>query len=500
MRGENKSFTNKDLFSDSGGFPKRSELQEVAETLFSKRCIRMIQSRKKLSKLLVDTFVGLVFSFFMFIIFPQFNFTGRFVSAAIVFFVIATLSSMVIREIWRRQEYKVFQLGDARLMRRFVERLRFSYTVEDLIDSIQSVLEHDADCSVLYVNSENTYVIYNSPTRVATDPATLEVLNRNFPETWSEGFYLIDENLGLVSDFNSARGFFLVYGKLHFYVLCRYMKVFEESVFDSVLYEFINFQKRTKTITQLTAISELSKEWDMVAETQMSFLPQKMPEIPHLDIASYFRPLVNVSGDFYDVIPIDENRTFFLLGDVSGKGLASALIMGVIVNTVKIIENKEDLPGVVRAIDTAIKSMHLQDKYSVLFIGIIDTKAMRIRYVNASMADPIIITRAPDGYKIKPLQSTCSLVGIIELDDIVQEEVPLYRGDVVLMASDGVSEVMDESGVELGDTELYLNTIKNSAHKDSKHFINDIADLVLSYNGDKKLRDDVTMLVAKIEE
>ncbi len=460
----------------------------------------MIQSRKRLSKLAIDAFVGLVFSYFMFILYPEFDFVGQFVCSAIVFFIAATVASLVTREIWARQEHSVFGVGDTRLLVRFVDRLRFSYTIEDLIDSIQTVLEHDADSSVLYVNAENSYVIYNSTTRIATDPDTLEVLSRNFPETWPEGFYLIDEELGLVSDFKRARGFFLVYGKLHFYVMCRYMKVFEESVFASLQYEFANFQKRTKTITQLTAISELAKEWDMVAETQMSFLPQTMPEIPKLDIASYFRPLVNVSGDFYDVIPLDENRTFFLLGDVSGKGLASALIMGVIINTVKIIENKEDLPAVVRAIDTAIKSMHLQDKYAVLFIGIVDTKAMKIRYVNASMADPIIITRAPDGYKIKPLGSSCSLVGIIDLDEIVQAEMPLYRGDVILMASDGVSEVMDDSGVELGDTELYMNTVKNSAHKSAKHFVTDIADLVLSYNGDKKLRDDVTMLVAKVEE
>ena len=460
----------------------------------------MIQSRKKMSLMAIDTAVGFVFSFFMFLIIPQFSFLGRFVSASIVFLVAAISSSILTKAVWHRLERDVFEVSDTRLMVRFVDRLRFSYTVEDLIDSIQTVLEHEADSSVLYVNTENSYVIYNSPTRIATDPATLEILNRNFPETWSEGFYLIDESLGLVSSFEHARGFFLVSGKLHFYVLCRYMKVFDESVFQSMEYEFANFLKRTKTITELSAISELSKEWDMVAQTQMSFLPQEMPSIKGLDVAAYFRPLVNVSGDYYDVIPLDEHRTFFLLGDVSGKGLASALIMGVIVNTVKIIENKEDLPGVIRAIDTAIKSMHLQDKYSVLFIGIIDTQSMKIRYVNASMADPIIITRAPDGYKIKPLQSTCSLIGIIDLDEIVQEEMPLYRGDVVLMASDGVSEVMNSEGVELGDTELYMNTVKNSAHKAARHFIGDIADLVLEYNGDKKLRDDVTMLVAKVEE
>ena len=67
------------------------------------------------------------------------------------------------------------------------------------------------------------------------------------------------------------------------------------------------------------------------------------------------------------------------------------------------------------------------------------------------------------------------------------------------MASDGVSEVMDESGEELGNTELYANTLMTSATKSAPKIIDDIADLVLTYNGNKKLRDDVTMLVAKIE-
>ncbi len=135
-----------------------------------------------------------------------------------------------------------------------------------------------------------------------------------------------------------------------------------------------------------------------------------------------------------------------------------------------------------------------------MFIGIIDTKKMNIRYINASMSDPIIVTKAPNGYRIKPLTSNCSLIGIIDLEDIHVDEQRLFRGDLILMASDGVSEVMDDEGIELGNTELYMNTIKNSAYKSAHHIVNDIANLVLEYNGDKKLRDDVTMLVVKIED
>lgn len=460
----------------------------------------MIQSQKRIAKIAIDGLIGLVFAFFMFIIMPEFAFWGRFVSAAVVFAVAALASSLLTAEVWRKLEKLVFEVRDTRHMVRFVDRLRFCYTLDDLMESIQTVLEHEADCSVLYINAENNYVIYNSPTRIATDPKTLEVLSRNFNASWPEGFYLIDDELGLVSDFRKARGFFLIYEKLHFYVMCRYMRVFEATIFDTMLHEFVSFQKRTKTITQLTSIAELSKEWDMVAETQMSFLPKEMPTIKKLDVAAYFRPLVNVSGDYYDIIPLDEDKTLCVVGDVSGKGLAAALVMGVVVNTIKIIENKDDLPSIIRAIDRAIKGMRLQDKYTVLFLGIIDTKAMKIKYVNASMADPIIITRGPDGYKIKPLQSTCSLIGIIDLDEVGMNEAQLYRGDVVLMASDGISEVMDDEGVELGDTELYMDTVRNSAHKGARHLVQDIADLVFEYNGDKKLRDDITMLVAKVEE
>ena len=123
---------------------------------------------------------------------------------------------------------------------------------------------------------------------------------------------------------------------------------------------------------------------------------------------------------------------------------------------------------------------------------------MTIRYINASMSDPIIVTRSPEGYRIKPLSSNCSLIGIIDLDGVMVAEQKLFRGDLILMASDGISEAMDKEGVELGSTDLYLGTIKSSANKSARNFVTDIANLVLSYS-DGQLRDDVTMLVAKVE-
>ncbi|HOE07996.1 MAG TPA: SpoIIE family protein phosphatase [Treponemataceae bacterium] len=459
----------------------------------------MYKSRRRFIIFGVNVFSGLFFVVLSMMLLGEGSFLSSLIVGAIVFCVFQIASSLLTSSRVAKAERRALNSKETGLLSDFIKKLRFSYSVDDFIESIQTVLEDKADCSVLYVDRENNYVIYNSPDRLTCSDETMRVLELNFSARWPEGFYFMDKELGIVSDLRETRGFFLVHGTKHFYVFCRYTKLFDPIIYPRLFNEFTRFEERSKTITSLSEIAELSKEWTMLAETQRSFLPQKMPDIPKLDVAAYFRPLVNVSGDYYSVLPMNDHKTLVMLGDVSGKGLAAALVMGLVMNVVKIIENKEDLAGTVRAIDRAIKGMRLQDKYTVLFIGIIDTEKMNIRYINASMSDPLVVTQTPAGYKIKPLSSNCSLIGIIDIDDIEVAEQKLYRGDLILMASDGVSEVMDDDGVELGNTELYMNTIQNSALKSAQKFIDDIADLVMSYNGNKKLRDDVTMLVAKIE-
>ena len=458
----------------------------------------MYKARRRIIVFTSNILIGFLAIYLAVKLVPQGNELFAAIIAGIVFTTLVLISVKIADSGVDKVRMNVLTTHETGLLNRFVERLRFSYTADDFIEAIHDVLEDEADCSVLYVDSTTNYIIYNSPDRISASESTFTKFELNFPESWKDGVYFLGDNFGIVSKIRDARGFFMVSEKKHFYVFCRYTHLFDEIIYQNLFEEFKRFEARSKTIAELAEIAGLSQEWEQLAETQRSFLPQKMPQPDKLDIAAYFRPLVNVSGDYYTVLPMDDHKTLVMLGDVSGKGLAAALVMGLVMNTVKIISNKEDLAGVIRAIDRAIKGMHLQDKYTVLFIGIIDTANMTIRYVNASMSDPIIVTKSPDGYKIKPLTSNCSLIGIIELDEIEVAEQKLFRDDLILMASDGVSEVMNEEGIELGDTELYLDTIKNSAYKSAKHVIDDIADLVFEYNGDKKLRDDVTMLTVKI--
>lgn len=399
-----------------------------------------------------------------------------------------------------RIEKRSMDTGATAFLTKFIEKLRFCYSLEDFTSAVSEILEVEADCSVLYIDRNANYILYNSPNKITNDPKILNKLEQNYTVEWHDPINFLGDNLGLVTSRKKARGFFFASDGEQFFVFNRYTYLFDTEIYEKLYEEFVRFQNRSRIISSLSEISELSTEWQQLADAQISFLPKKMPEIKNLKLGAYFRPLINVSGDYYSVLPIDENKTLLMLGDVSGKGLAAALVMGLVMNTVKIKENKEDLVGMIISVDAAIKGMHLQDKYTVLFIGIVDTEKMKITYVNASMSDPIIVTRSPEGYRIKSLSSNCSVVGIIPIEpgDVQVSEQRLFSGDLIMMASDGVSEVMNADKVELGDTQLFTDTIKASASKEPQEFVTDIVNLVMSYNADTRLHDDLTMLVAKV--
>ncbi|MCQ2592363.1 MAG: SpoIIE family protein phosphatase [Treponema sp.] len=462
----------------------------------------MYKIRKKVVTISIYILAVALYVVFALLLLPERDTTAfpiySFLVIAVLFIAVIYLSTLVRNFFLDMVKKTTLEAGETLILRDFIEKLRFCYTLEDFYSAIGSSLETKGDCSVLLIDRKKNYVLYNSPDRLTTAESTRDKINQYFNEDWDDGYFFFDKNYGVTSKIKKARGFFLVSEKEQFFVFCNYTRLFDDSIYPQLFEEYKRFITRTQTISKLSEIAATTKEWQQLAETQQSFLPQKIPNIPKLKIATYFRPLVNVSGDYFSVLPIDSNKTLLMLGDVSGKGLPAALIMGLVMNTVKIIEDKEDLVGVIQAVDKAIKGMHLQDKYTVLFLGIVDTDKMKITYINASMSDPIILSPSPNGYRIKPLTSNASLVGILDMGDVTVQEKRLFRGDTILMATDGVSEVMDDSGVELGDTDIYRKTLIAGAAKSPQEFVDDIVNLIWKYNGDKKLHDDVTMMIAKV--
>jgi len=489
----------------------------------------MIRKRQEfLGKLLIFVSTSFVFASFMLALSPRFSFLGRLISAKelmlmvtryrmlpnfsfvtrfgfafIIFAIASIIVSLGIGFLSRKVRESVYKETETALFDSFINRMRFCYTRENLIEAIQQELEYKADCSVLLTNTDTDLVIYNSTSAYVSEPDVYAKLAHRFsPEWlyhWGDNLYFLDSDMQMTSKRKKARAVLIAYGSTRFFIICRYIRAIEPELFPRLFLEFKNYSGREQTLAQLLYYSELAQEWQMVADTQHAFLPQKIPLLERLEIGVYFRPLVNVSGDYYDIISIDKDKTLIIAGDVSGKGLAAALVMGVVVNTIRIMENKEDLAGLLFAVDSAIKRMNLLDKYTVVFLGLVDTKEMNIRYVNASMEAPIILTKAAEGYKVKRLESNCSLVGIIDIDSVAVAEKPLYRNDLLFITTDGIPEIANEAGIQLGSNELYIDTIKSFAALDVQAITVKVAEFALHYSAAKAFRDDTTILAVKLK-
>jgi serine phosphatase RsbU (regulator of sigma subunit) len=417
--------------------------------------------------------------------------------AGAIFLVLYALRNATSAALERRAYGLSFRGRETRLVMEFSERVGVCFTILDLVDAIRDRLEKAADMGVILVKSATWEIVYQSPAAASSDSRMFEALAANFRDA-PEGVSYINENLFPMPLNARARGFAIRVGEYHLLVLTRLCSRVEPEAFQTLYGELGNYFERVTTISELFEVASLSKEWQLIAETQRSFLPRQLPVPPKLELSVFYRPLVNVSGDYYDAIPVDENRTLLVVGDVSGKGLAAALIMGIIVNTIRVAKDKTDLPALIRSVDAAVRDMGFDDKYTVMFLGLVDTAKRTLRYVNAAMADPIVITQTATGPKVLRLEPTMGLVGLVPFDEIVVEELPLRTDEIILLASDGVTEVSDASGARLGETELFERSLATMSKLGASDFVSSVSAMLYSYVGDRPLKDDVTILTAKV--
>jgi serine phosphatase RsbU (regulator of sigma subunit) len=422
-----------------------------------------------------------------------------------VFIALHALRDMATATLERRAFDRCFRGRETRVITDFTERVGVCFTVLDLVEAMRDRLERSADMGVILVKSASWEVVYRSPSTAAADPQILEALGARFraPSSESagdapEGVSFFADDLSPAKGRRGGRGFLVRTGGYHLFVLTRLCAFVEPEAFETLHGELRILFDRVQTVSRLFEVESLSKEWQLIAETQRSFLPRRLPSPKKLDLAVHYTPLINVSGDYYDAIPVDDDRTLIVAGDVSGKGLAAGLIMGIIVNTIRVAADKSDLTSLVRNVDAAIRDMDFDDKYTVMFIGLVDTARRTLRYVNAAMADPIIVTRSATGPQVARLGPSMGIIGLLPFGEVKVEELPLSDDEIILLASDGVTEMTDASGARLGETEPFGKALALASTSGASDFVSAVAGILRSFVGDRPLEDDVTIFAAKV--
>ena len=231
------------------------------------------------------------------------------------------------------------------------------------------------------------------------------------------------------------------------------------------------------------------QELEVARLIQQHFLPRELPDLPAWHVAAHYRPAREVGGDFYDVIPLDDGRVVFLVGDVTDKGVPAALVMSATRSVLRASAQRLVEPGAVleRVNDHLCPDMP-EKMFVTCLYAVLDPRSGLFRFANAGHDLPYLKT--PDG--VVELRARGMPLGLMPQMTYEENEAVLEPGDCVLLHSDGIAEAHDPQREMFGFPRL-KETV--GAAPGGRQLIDRvIAELERFTGPDAEQEDDITML------
>ena len=205
--------------------------------------------------------------------------------------------------------------------------------------------------------------------------------------------------------------------------------------------------------TEAAQRERLNREVEIAREVQERLFPQSAPELEGFDCAGGCRPALGVGGDYYDFLKLPGDRLGIVVGDVAGKGIAAALLMASLQASVRgqMLHAEQPLATIITHVNTLIYEASTSSRYATLFYAQLDTKTLRLDYVNAGHNPPILLRASGE---VEELKVGGTVVGLLPRFPYEQASVQLYPGDLLVAFTDGISEAQNLAEDEWGEQRL----------------------------------------------
>lgn len=239
----------------------------------------------------------------------------------------------------------------------------------------------------------------------------------------------------------------------------------------------------------------LNKEMELAKEFQEALIPKKSFKSDTYQIDTYYKPHFNIGGDYIDYIKFDENRFAVVIADISGKGVAAALLMSNFQAMLQsLIFQYRDLETFVFALNQSVHRITKSDKFITFFIAEVDTKKMEMRYINAGHFPPILLQNG----ELKELKKGSTVIGAFEKLPFINEgHQKLKHDDVLFCFTDGLVDVQNEQGEYFEEKKL-KSFILDNGNLSPEEFNEQIIEALDSFKGDNEYVDDIAILTTKI--
>ena len=261
----------------------------------------------------------------------------------------------------------------------------------------------------------------------------------------------------------------------------------------------VSYIDELKDTTAMKAAIE--NELKVASDIQMGMVPRIFPPFPNrhdIDLFASMSPAKEVGGDLYDFFVQDE-RLYFCVGDVSGKGIPASLFMAVTRNLFRIIAQQGHMPEeIATQINLFLSKDNDRGMFVTMFIGMADLKTGRLDFCNCGHNPPVLVNKEGTKASFLPLQYDNQPLGLWEDDPFYGESTDDIRDRMLLIYTDGLNEAENPQQKLFGNGAI-LRLMSDTANKTSTETIAMIQEAVEVHRAGATPNDDLTLLCLKIK-
>jgi phosphoserine phosphatase RsbU/P len=271
---------------------------------------------------------------------------------------------------------------------------------------------------------------------------------------------------------------------------------------DGNSFSLVSFDEVTHAVeAQRRAVAEkleterrAAQELEIAKQVQARLFPQTLPPLRTLEYAGICHQARQVGGDYYDFLDLGSKRLGFVIGDISGKGIAAALLMANLqANLRSQCAIAVDQPQrLLRSVNHLFCENTTDGAFATLFFAEYDDAARRLRYANCGHLPALLLHQDNSFERLEP---TATVLGIFKDWDCTIGECQFFPGDTFALYTDGITESFNEASEEFGEERLVAALCRHRALS-SEDFLTAVVNELRQFSP-REQHDDITLIIAK---
>jgi sigma-B regulation protein RsbU (phosphoserine phosphatase) len=266
----------------------------------------------------------------------------------------------------------------------------------------------------------------------------------------------------------------------------------DRQILDALAADAASILDNARLVERERERQRLEQEIGIARDIQQALLPKNFRDYPHLAVCGINFPCLSVGGDYFDVFPLDDKRTAFLLADVSGKGLGAALLTTMLQGALSGMTLGTDPARVFNHVNQFLCDHAEVGRYATMFFGILGESG-HLEFINAGHPSPILIRQ---GTAEEAFTEGSFPVGLVPEAQFTTSTLQLEPNDTMVLFSDGVTEAMDPEENLYGVARL-RTCLQGRTDEPLDEIQKSVLESVENFARGARQADDLTMLLVR---